>query len=120
MDLLEQVVANLEMETGTAERGIGAMLVALRMSVPPPDFEKIKETVPTTERMMGRALMSGGRTGEMAAPIGPAGLLAALGAAGVLKEDIPRLARIVIEYLRPTVSGAALDKFLNAHPALTE
>src|SRR6476661_6321090 len=118
MELLEQVVANLEMETGTAERGIGAMLVALRMSVPPPEFERIKEAVPTTERMMGRALMSGGRTGEMAAPIGPAGLLAALGAAGVLKEDIPRLARIVVEYLRPTISGGVLDKFMDAHPAL--
>jgi hypothetical protein len=120
MDLLEQVVANLEIESGTAERGIGALLVALRMSVPPAEFERIKEAVPTTERMMGRALMSGGRTGEMAAPVGPAGLSAALGAAGVLKEDVPRLARIVIEYLRPTVGGAALDKFLDAHPPLKE
>jgi len=120
MNLLERVVANLDMEAGTAERGIGAMLVALRMSVPPADFERIKDAVPTTERMMGRALMSGGRTGEMAAPIGPAGLLAALGAAGVLKEDIPRLARIVVEYLRPTVPGAVLDTFLDAHPALKQ
>ncbi|HEY6808149.1 MAG TPA: DUF2780 domain-containing protein [Gemmatimonadales bacterium] len=118
MDLLEQVVANLELETGTAEKGIGAILMALRMSVPPADFERIKEAVPTTERMMGRALMSGGRTGEMAAPVGPAGLLAALGAAGVLKEDVPRLARIVVEYLRPTIGGATLDKFLDAHPPL--
>jgi len=120
MDLLDQVVANLKIETGTAEKGIGAILVALRMSVPPPEFERIKAAVPTTERMMGHALMSGGRTGEIAAPVGPAGLLAALGAAGVLKEDVPKLARIVVEFLRPAVGGAALDKFLDAHPPLKE
>ena len=39
MDLLQQVVANLGLEEGTAEKGIGAMLVALRMTMPQADFD---------------------------------------------------------------------------------
>src|SRR3989449_2331116 len=41
----------------------------------------------TLFRSMGRALMSGARTGEMAALVGPSGLWAALGAAGYQKRS---------------------------------
>lgn len=118
MDLVRQVMANLEIEEGQAEKGIGAILMALRMFLDKDTFEKLKRAVPHSERLMGHALMSGARTGEMLAMVGPAGLMPALSAAGFKKDDIPRLGRIVLEHLRPTLGGANLEKFLASAPAL--
>jgi hypothetical protein len=118
MDLVEQVAANLEVEPGKAEKGVGAVLMALRMSVDRTTFEAVKRTLPNCESLMGRALMSGARTGEMAALVGPSGLLAALAAAGYQKDDIPRLGRIVLEHLRPAIGSDNVEQFLAGAPAL--
>src|SRR5713101_8705539 len=118
MDLVHQVAANLEIEPGKAEKGIGAILMALRMNLDGETFKKVKHVLPNSERLMGRALMGGARTGEMAAVVGPAGLYAALAAAGFHKDDIPRLGRIVLEYLRPAIGSENVEKFLATAPAL--
>ncbi len=118
MDLVEQIVANLEVEPGQAEKGIGAILMAMRMVVDKATFEKVRAAVPNLESYMGRALMSGARTGEMIGVAGPTALLAALAAAGFKKEDVPRLGRIVLEHVRPTVGNDAIEKFLAGAPAL--
>src|SRR5258706_10047240 len=75
MDLVEQIVANLEVEPGQAEKGIGAILMAMRITVDKPTFEKVRAAVPNLESYMGRALMSGARTGEMIGVAGPPGLM---------------------------------------------
>src|SRR5258708_23455744 len=108
MDLVHQVAANLEIEAGKAEKGIGAILMALRMNLDGDTFNKVKHVLPNSESLMGRALMGGARTGEMAALVGPAGLLAALAAAGYQKYDIPRLGRLVREHPPPTVATQKL------------
>ena len=118
MELVQQVMANLEVDEGKAEKGVGAILTAFRMSADKDTFERIKQAVPAAERYMGRALMSGARTGEISVMVGPAGLMAALAAAGWQKDDVPRLGRIVIEYLRPTVGNAPIEQFLEKAPAL--
>ncbi|HYT83344.1 MAG TPA: hypothetical protein VEK86_07830 [Gemmatimonadales bacterium] len=118
MDLVQQIVANLEVEEGQAEKGIGAILMALRMSGDAATFEKAKAALPNAESYMGRSLMSGARTGEMVVMIGPAALMAGLAAAGFRKDDVPRLGRIVLEYLRPTIGNEAVEKFLAGAPAL--
>ncbi|PYO36634.1 MAG: hypothetical protein DMD37_07500 [Gemmatimonadetes bacterium] len=118
MDLLQQVAANLKVEEGKAEKGIGAMLMALRMALPKETFEQVKNAIPNSERMMGHALMSGSRTGELAVATGPSGLLAALAAAGINKSDVPRLGRMVLEHVRSVIGAPALDRFLETHPAL--
>ena len=118
MDLVEQIVANLEVDAGAAEKGVGAILMAMRMVVDKPTFEKVRAAVPNLESYMGRALMSGARTGEMIGVAGPAALMAGLSAAGFRKEDVPRLGRIVLEHIRPTVGNEAIDKFLAGAPAL--
>jgi hypothetical protein len=118
MDLVEQIVANLEVEPGQAEKGIGAILMAMRMAVDKATFEKVCVAVPNHESYMGRALMSGARTGEMIGVAGPAALMAGLSAAGFRKEDVARLGRIVLEHIRPTVGNEAIDKFLAGAPAL--
>lgn len=118
MELLQQVVANLEIEENKAEKGIGAILTALRLSSDKATFEQVKAVVPNAESMMGHALMSGARTAEMSAPVGPGGLMAALAAAGVRKDDIPRLGRIVLEFLRPSVGSPVIDAFLEKAPGL--
>ncbi len=118
MDLVQQIVANLEVEEGQAEKGVGAILMALRMSGDPATFEKAKAALPNAESYMGRSLMSGARTGEMVVMVGPAALLAGLAAAGFRKDDVPRLGRIVMEYLRPTIGNEAVEKFLDGAPAL--
>src|SRR5881409_2030331 len=118
MDLVEHVAANLNIEPGKAEKGIGAILMALRMSLDWDSFDAVKRALPNCERLMGRALMSGARTGEMAALVGPAGLMAALAAAGYQKDDIPRLGRLVLEQLRPAIGREKLEEFLRTAPML--
>src|SRR5881296_1749204 len=75
-------------------------------------------SVPFHESYMGRALMSGARTGEMIGVAGPAALMAGLSAAGFKKEDVPRLGRIVLEHIRPIVGNEVIEKFLAGAPAL--
>ncbi len=118
MDLVQQVVANLEVEPGQAEKGVGAILMALRMAVDKATFEKVRAVVPNHESYMGRALMSGARTGEMIGVAGPAALMVGLSAAGFRKEDVPRLGRIVMEYLRPSLGNDTVERFLDGAPAL--
>ncbi|HYX82240.1 MAG TPA: DUF2780 domain-containing protein [Gemmatimonadales bacterium] len=118
MDLVEQVVSNLDVEPGQAEKGIGAILMAMRMTVDKPTFEKVRLAVPNLESYMGRALMSGARTGEMIGVAGPAALMAGLSAAGFKQNDVPRLGRIVLEHIRPTVGNAAIEQFLAGAPVL--
>src|SRR5260370_18906978 len=101
MELLQQVVANLEIDESKAEKGIGAILTALRMSSGKETFEHVKAAVPNAESMMGHALMSGARTAELVAPVGPAGLMAALAAAGVKRGERPPLSRILLPVFGP-------------------
>jgi hypothetical protein len=118
MDIVELVVANLEVEPGQAEKGVGAILMAMRMSVDKATFEKVRVAVPNVESYMGRALMSGARTGEMIGVMGPGALMAGLSAAGFKTEDVPRLGRIVMEHLRPTLGNDTVERFLDGAPAL--
>src|SRR5207247_7083460 len=100
MDLVQQIVANLAVEPGQAEKGIGAILMAMRMTVDKPTFEKVRAAVPNLESFMGRALMSGARTGEMIGVAGPAPLRAGLSAPGFRKGGVPRRGRTVVEHIR--------------------
>src|SRR5438034_9548823 len=99
MDLVQQIVANLAVEPGQAEKGIGAILMAMRMTVDKPTFEKVRAAVPNLESYMGRALMSGARTGEMIGVAGPAAVMAGLSAAGFPKGDVTGLGPIVLEHI---------------------
>src|SRR3989454_11364644 len=92
--------------------------MALRVSLDHDTFDAVKRALPNCESLMGRALMSGARTGEMAALVGPSGLWAALGAAGYQKDDIPRLGRLVLEHLRPTIGSDKVEQFLSGAPGL--
>ena len=107
-----------KVEESKAEKGIGAILMALRVSLDRETFAAVKGVLPNCESLMGRALMSGARTGEMAALVGPAGLMAALAAAGYQKGDLPRLGHIVLEHLRPTIGSERVERFLDGAPAL--
>ena len=118
MDLVDQIVANLEVEPVQAEKGIGAILISMRMSVDKATFEKVRAAVPAHESYMGHALMSAARSGEMIGVAGPAALAAGLTAAGFRKEDVPQLGRIVLEHLRPSVGNEAIEKFLAGVPVL--
>jgi hypothetical protein len=118
MDLVRHVAANLKIEATKAEKGVGAILMALRMSVDPKTFAAVRDALPNSESLMGRALMSGGRTGEMPSLAGPSGLVAALVAAGYTKDDMPLLGRLVLEHLRPIIGADKLEQFLKSAPVL--
>lgn len=120
MNLAQHVAANLEVSGSTAERGIGAILNALRMVVPRETFERAKAAVPDAESYMGRALMSAARTGEMPGPTGPSGLARALLTAGIKRDDMPRLGRIVLEHLRPVIGEETIRTFKDVAPALRD
>src|SRR5258708_30218303 len=96
MELVEQVVGNLEIGESKAEKGIGAILTALRMSSGKETFEHVKAAVPNAERMMGHALMSGARTAELVAPVGPAGVVGGRAAARGQRGAAPRPARRLV------------------------
>jgi len=120
MDLAHHVAANLEIPTASAERGVGAILNALRMVLPRDVFERVKATLPDAESYMGRALMSAARTGEMPGPTGPSGLARALITAGIKHADMPLLGRIVLEYVRPVIGEEAVSTFRNLAPVLRD
>src|SRR5256885_16696654 len=107
MDLLHHVATQLKIQEDEAERGIGAILMALRMSLPKDTFEKVKEGVPNCESLMGRALMSTSRTGEMLVVTGPSALPAGLAAGGVDTAGIPRLGTSVLERVQGVVAAPA-------------
>jgi len=118
MDLVQQVATHLEIDEAKAERAIGAILMALRSSVDRATFDRVTQALPHSEHLMGRALMGGGRTGELMGFVGPAGLSAALAAAGFDTADLPRLGRIVLDHLQPVIGDSNAERFLAAVPAL--
>src|SRR5260370_15864995 len=114
MDLVRHVAANLKIEATKAEKGVGAILMALRMSVDPKTFAAVRDALPNSESLMGRALMSGGRTGEMPSLAGPSRLVAALVAAGYTEDDMPLLRPPLLAHLRPLL-GARQPRPLPNH-----
>src|SRR3989442_4890701 len=96
MDLVDQIVANLEVEPGQAEKGIGAILMAMRMAVDKATFEKVRVAVPNHESYMGRALMSGARTGEMIGVAGPRALIAGPSGPGGRSREMARPGPVVV------------------------
>ena len=120
MDLAHHVAANLEIPVASAERGVGAILNALRMILPREAFDRVKAALPDSESYMGRALMSAARTGEMPGPTGPSGLARALTTAGIKHEDMPILGRIVLEYVRPIIGEEAVQTFRDLAPVLRD
>jgi hypothetical protein len=44
--------------------------------------------------------------------------MAGLSAAGFRKEDVPRLGRIVMEHLRPSLGNDTVQRFLDGAPVL--
>src|SRR5258705_13103125 len=115
MDLVEQIVANLEVEPGQAEKGIGAILMAMRMTVDKPTFEKVRAAVPNLESYMGRALMSGARTGEMIGVAGPAALIGGVSPPRVFQEKGPRGGATGVVDQPPTPGQGGGRKYLLAH-----
>ena len=120
MDLAHHVAANLEIPNASAERGVGAILNALRITLPRDVFARVKTSLPDAESYMGRALISAARTGEMPGPTGPSGLARALIMAGIKHEDMPLLGRIVLEYVRPVIGEEAVRSFRDLTPVLRD
>src|SRR5712671_1765633 len=118
MDLVQHVSTTLNIDAVKAEKGIGAILMALRLSSDRATFELVKQALPHSEHLIGRALMGGARTAELPAMIGPSGLAAALAAAGFDQKAIPQLGGMVMDHLRPALGSSVIDTFLSSVPAL--
>lgn len=110
MDLIEQVTQAFAVDRAKAEKGVGAVLSALRVSIDKAGFDKLKTAVPGAEALIGKAMSPGGRTAEMAALVAPSTLLAALAAQGWKKEEVPAMVKLVLDQLRPIVGDAATDR----------
>jgi hypothetical protein len=119
MDLIDHVTETFKADRARAEKGVGAVLSALRTTMDKDSWEKLKKALPNAELYVGRSMMvGGGRTAEMAPIVAPSTLLAALATQGWPKDDIPRFAMTVIDAVRAAVGPAAVDKFLAAAPGL--
>lgn len=110
MDLIERVSQGFAVDRAKAEKGVGAVLSALRVSIDKAGFEKVKEAVPGAEGLIGKAMAPGGRTAEMAALVAPSTLLAALATQGWKKEEVAAVVRLIVDELRPIVGDAAADR----------
>jgi uncharacterized protein DUF2267/uncharacterized protein VcgC/VcgE DUF2780 len=119
MDLVERVTQTFAVDRAKAEKGVGAVLSALRLSVDKESFEKVKAALPGVEALIGKAMAPGARTAEMAAVVAPSTLLAALASQGWKKEDVVPLARLVAEQVRPIVGDAGVERFYKSAPGLT-
>lgn len=119
MDLIDRVTQQFKADRAKAEKGVGAVLSALRTTMDKAGWEAMRKAVPDAELFVGRSmLVGGGRTAEMAPIIAPSTLLAALAAQGWRKDEIPRLAQLVVDEVRPAVGDEALKKFLAASAGL--
>ncbi len=103
MNLLDRVTTELGVDAKKAEIGLGTLLASVRLTVGPESFDAIKEHLPHAESFMGRALMGGGRTGEIVGLIGAEAVRRNLEAAGYTESEIPRLGALVGERLREVV-----------------
>ena len=119
MDLIDRVTQSLKADRAKAEKGIGAVLSALRTTMDKDTWEKVKQAVPDAEMFVGRSmLVGGGRTAEMAPIVAPNTLLAALATQGWRKDEIPALTKLVVDDVRTAVGDAAVQKFVAAAPGL--
>jgi hypothetical protein len=118
MDLIERVCQSFAADRAKAEKGVGAVLSALRVSVDKEAYEKVRVAVPGADALIGKAMAPGGRTAEMAALVAPGTLLAALAAQGWKKDEVAPLTTLVVEHLRPFVGDAGADKFYKGAPGL--
>lgn len=118
MDLVDRVTLAFQTDRAQAEKGVGAVLSALRLSLDKEAYEKLRAAVPGADALIGKAMAPGGRTAEMAALVAPGTLLAALAAQGWKKDEVARLATLVVEQLRPIVGDAGADKFYAGAPGL--
>lgn len=119
MDLIDRVTQAFKADRAKAEKGVGAVLSALRTTIDKETWEKVKQAVPDAELFVGRSmLVGGGRTAEMAPIVAPGTLLAALATQGWRKDEIPKLASLVIDDVRAGVGEPALQRFLSAAPGL--
>jgi hypothetical protein len=119
MDLIEHACQSFGVDRAKAEKGVGAVLSALRLSLDKDGYEKMRAAVPGADALMGKAVAAGGRTAEMAALVAPSTLLAALAAQGWKKDEVAPLARLIVDQLRPLVGDAGVDRFYKAAPGLT-
>ena len=118
MDLIERVCHSFAADRAKAEKGVGAVLSALRLSIDKDAYDKVKAALPAADVLIGKAMAPGGRTAEMAAVVAPSTLLAALAAQGWKKEEVGPLATLVAEHLRALVGDAGIDKFYQGAPGL--
>jgi len=119
MDLIDRVMQSFKVDRTKAEKGVGAVLSAIRTTLNKEAWEKVRQAVPDAELFVGRSMLVGaGRTAEMAPIVAPSTLLAALAAQGWRKDEIGSLAKLVVDEIRPTVGDAGLEKFLAASSGL--
>jgi len=95
VDLLQQLAAEPGFDQRKAELALGMAFTAIRLSLDQPAFERIREGVPHVESWMGKALVTGGRTGEMIGLVGPKALERNLASAGLSPTEVTRLGTIV-------------------------
>jgi hypothetical protein len=119
MNLIDQVSQSLNADRATAEKGVGAVLSALRTTLDKEGWAGVKKAIPDAEAFVGRSMaVGGGRTAEMAPIVAPSTLLAALAAQGWKKDQIPTLARLVIDAVQASLPQGALKTFLDRAPGL--
>lgn len=115
MDPVDKLAQAFRVDRVKAEKGLGAVLSALRISLDKDGWEAVRRLVPGAEGYIGKSMMrDGGRTAEMASITSPANLQVTLAGQGWRRDEVPKLATLVAEDVRAAVGDAAIERFLAA------
>jgi hypothetical protein len=119
MDPVERLAQTLHVDRARAEKGFGAVLSAVRVTLDKDGWEAVRRAMPDAEGYIGRSMMmDGGRTAEMASLTSPANLHATLARQGWKKDEVPQVISAVVAHLTSGVGKETLERFLKALPVV--
>lgn len=129
MTVLDAIAAATGLDHTKAEAAAGAILGAIRMSVPAEVFAPFDRALPEARQMILRSgsVMTGGRTGEISAVItelkssaGVVKLTGQLGRAGITPAQVAQASRALVEFVRQQEGKDAVQPLLEALPGFRD
>lgn len=129
MTLIDAVAGATGLDVPKSEITAGAILGALRMSMPTETFTPIARAIPDYQQLILKSgtVVGGGRTGEIVAMVselrtnaGVLKLAGQLGRAGVNPQQVGRAAKAVIDFVILSQGSAAVKPLLDTLPGFRE
>ncbi len=116
-ELVGRIAANVGISRPVAEKAVGIILEFLAREGPPDTVREFTERLPGSEPAIEAARSEGGAFGGMG---GIMGVGTRLMGVGLSMPEIQGVTREIIGYAREQVGDEAVERFLDAIPALRQ